>query len=127
MHELSIAQSIVEAVGQQVAAHGGGRVLGVSLRVGALSGVDVQALRFVWDVATADTPMAGAGLEIEEVPLVAFCLDCQAERELPGIQSLRCPACGELMPQIVRGRELELLSIEVADEEEAAADTTPAA
>lgn len=114
MHELSIAQSIVESVGGHVAAHGGGRVLGVAVRVGALSGVEVPALAFAWGAAIADTPLAGSRLEIEEVPAAAWCPSCQAERVLASIQRLRCPRCATPTPRIFRGRELEILEVEVA-------------
>jgi hydrogenase nickel incorporation protein HypA/HybF len=119
MHELSIAQSIVESVGGHVAAHGGGRVVAVAVRVGALSGVEAPALAFAWGAATAGTPLAGSRLEVEEVPAEAWCPSCQAERALVSIQRLRCPRCGTPTPRIVRGRELEILEVELAPAGEA--------
>lgn len=129
MHELSIAQSVIETVTEHVSAHGGGRVQGVTLRIGALSGVDAGALRFSFDVATVETLLEGARLEIEEVPAAAYCPACDAERTLAGIQRLRCPVCGAPTPRILRGRELEILEVELAPDEgvrmEAAAAPAP--
>jgi hydrogenase nickel incorporation protein HypA/HybF len=113
VHELSIALALVESVSEHVVAHGGGRVRGVTLRIGALSGVEVPALRFAFPEATAGTLLAGAALEVEEVPAVGFCPCCGEERVLPSVQRLRCAVCRTPMPRIVRGRELEILAVEV--------------
>jgi hydrogenase nickel incorporation protein HypA/HybF len=113
VHELSIALSVVESVAEHLMANGGGRVRGVTLRVGALSGVEVPALRFAFPEATAGTSLQDAVLQVEEVPAVAFCPACGEERSLPSIQRLRCPVCRTPTPRIVRGRELEILAVEV--------------
>jgi hydrogenase nickel incorporation protein HypA/HybF len=49
------------------------------------------------------------------VPLVVRCPRCEQDRVLPSTQSFRCPACGTPTPEIVRGRELELVALEVTD------------
>ncbi len=114
MHELSIATSIV-SVAQQEAAARGVEVEAVHLRLGALSGVVVDSLLFGYEVASQGTPLEGTRLLIEEVPLTIYCPSCQAEVELEGIQSLRCPRCGELSGEIRRGKELEIVALEVKD------------
>lgn len=120
MHELSIAMSLVERASEEAERRGGCRVEAVYLRLGPLSGVVEDALRFSWDLATADTPVAGARLEIERVPLVVRCPGCHEERELPSVQLFRCPACGGPVDEVVSGRELELRALEITDREEAA-------
>ena len=67
MHELSIALSLVELASDELARLGDVRLHAVHVRVGALSGVVSDALRFSFDVAADGTPVAGATLEIEEV------------------------------------------------------------
>jgi hydrogenase nickel incorporation protein HypA/HybF len=119
MHELSIALSLVEGACEQAERLDGVRVLALRLRLGAISGVVREALEFSFGLAAEGTAVAGARLEIEEVPLAVYCPTCREERELPGIQHLRCPACGTLTPQAVRGRELELFALEVVDLEPA--------
>ena len=117
MHELSVAHRLVELVLEALAGEPTPRVRSVRLRLGPFSGVVEQALRFAYGPATAGTALAGSTLEIEEVAPVAFCAECRAERELPDIRSLRCPICGTPTPEVVRGRELEVLSVEVYDAE----------
>ena len=113
MHELSIATAVIDEVAKHVAAAGGGRVLSITLRIGRLSCVQEGALRFCFDLASADTKLSGARLEIIDVPVRIWCPACGAERELPGVQSLACPECGQLSGDIRAGRELNLESIEM--------------
>ncbi|MCX7784462.1 MAG: hydrogenase maturation nickel metallochaperone HypA [Meiothermus sp.] len=112
MHELSIATNIV-AVAQQEAEARGVEVEAVHLRLGALSGVVVDSLLFGYEVASQGTPLEGTRLLIEEVPLSIYCPSCQSEFELGSIQSLRCPKCHQLSGEIRRGRELEIVALEV--------------
>ncbi|HEY0513406.1 MAG TPA: hydrogenase maturation nickel metallochaperone HypA [Thermoanaerobaculia bacterium] len=117
MHELSIAVSLIDLAVEE-AERLGVRVEALNLRLGALSGVVREALLFSFDLAVAGTPIEGARLEIEDVPVVVFCPVCGEERTLPGIQDFRCPVCGAPTPDVVRGRELELATMEVSAIEE---------
>ena len=112
MHELSIALSVVDAVREEADRHGG-RVCAVHLRIGALAGVVPEALLASYEMACAETPLAGSRLVIEEVPVVVFCDVCDAKRSLGGVQSFCCPECGTPTPRIERGRELELIALEI--------------
>ena len=125
MHELSIANSIVEIVAEHARQHGGGRVTGVTLRIGRLSCVHEDALRYSFDLVTEGTPLAGASLAVIEVPVRIWCGLCDAEVELPGIQRFACPACGHLSGDIRAGRELDIESIQIAPDQ-IAADTPEA-
>jgi hydrogenase nickel incorporation protein HypA/HybF len=115
MHELSLAMSLVEAAAEEVLRLGDVRVEALHLRLGALSGVVRESLEFSFDLAAEGTPIAGARLQIEEVPVTVYCPACAAERVLPGLQSFRCPVCAAEAPEVVRGRELELVGLEVDD------------
>ncbi len=64
MHELSLAEGLVDLVAERTA---GRQVVAVNLRVGDRSGVVADALPFCFDVVTAGTPLEGAVLRIEEV------------------------------------------------------------
>jgi hydrogenase nickel incorporation protein HypA/HybF len=112
MHELSIALSIVDAATEEAERHGG-RVAAIHLRLGPLSGVVKDALVSAYDLAREGTPLAGADLVVEDVPAVAFCPACAADRPLASVQELCCPVCGAPTPQIVRGRELEVVALEL--------------
>jgi hydrogenase nickel incorporation protein HypA/HybF len=122
MHELSIAMSLIDAACEEAERLGNIQVEALHLRLGALSGVVREALEFSFELAAEGTAIAGARLDVEEVPVVVFCPACRVERELPSLQSFRCPVCGTETPDVVRGRELELVSMEVTDETEVAED-----
>ena len=112
MHELSIALSILDLAAEE-AERRGGRVCAVHLKLGPLAGVVKEALRSAYDLAREGTPLAGAELVVEEVPLVAYCRACAAERTPASVQELCCPACGAPTPEIVGGRELEVVALEI--------------
>ena len=115
MHELSIATNVVEMAARHAAAHGGGVIHAVTLRIGVLSCVHEEALRHGFELAREDTPLAGAELRIVAVPVSVWCPTCREVRELPGIQRFACPACGTPSADIRTGRELDLDSIELVD------------
>jgi hydrogenase nickel incorporation protein HypA/HybF len=118
MHELSIVASIVDTVTESAAAYPGARVVEVRLRVGALASVVVDSLEFCWGIATEGTELQGARLVVKTLPVVVWCVPCARAVELEGVQSFRCPICGEATMDVRQGRELEIEAIEI---EEAAA------
>ncbi len=117
MHELSIASSIVEIAAEHARQQGGGRVASVTLRIGRLSCVHEDALRYSFDLVTEGTPLAGASLAVIEVPVRIWCAVCNAVVELPGIQRFACPACGHLSGDVRAGRELDIESIQIVDDQ----------
>ena len=121
MHELSIAQCVIDQACEAAARSGGGRVTKVVLRIGALTGVVDEALRFSFEVAAEGTICHGAALAIERVELRVMCPRCREPRTIESGFLLVCPECGSPTPEILAGRELELLSLEI--ESHAAADS----
>jgi hydrogenase nickel incorporation protein HypA/HybF len=111
MHELSIALSILDMAAEEAERHGG-RVVMVHLRLGPFSGVVPGALASAYELAREGTPLAQAELRIEVVPVVAWCPACAAERT-PAFPELLCPACGVPTPEVRRGRELEVVALEI--------------
>lgn len=109
MHELSIAQSVVEAVTERAA---GRQVVSVRLTVGRLSGVAPDALRFSFDLVIEGTAAEGAALEIEEPQGRAHCRTCACDIVLTDL-ILLCE-CGSADVEVVAGHELLISSIEVA-------------
>jgi hydrogenase nickel incorporation protein HypA/HybF len=112
MHELSIALSIVDELEEQKEKHGGGAVETVYVRIGVLSGVDAQALRFAFEMACDGTALAGTNLEIEPVALIVYCPGCNITHA-PDIQHILCPRCLTPEQEIVEGRELEVRALEL--------------
>ncbi|MBI4939812.1 MAG: hydrogenase maturation nickel metallochaperone HypA [Actinobacteria bacterium] len=113
MHELSIAQSVVSTV---QAAVGGRGVLAVTLRIGPLAGVVPDALTFGWDVVTAGTPLEGARLDVERVPVEIMCAGCGTTGERTASPPWRCDACDGVCAPLGDGRTLEVGSVEVEDD-----------
>ena len=118
MHELSIVSSIVDTVTESLAAYPGARVLEVRLRVGALASVVVESLEFCWGIAAEGTAMEGSKLVVIVLPVRMHCVPCGEDVEVDGVQSFRCPKCGEPCSDLRQGRELEIDSIEIEDGEE---------
>lgn len=115
MHELSIVESVVDAVTETAAANHAVRVKTVTLRVGVLAAVVQESLEFCWELATVGTPLAGAVLVVKSVPVVVHCAACSCDAEIDGVQSFRCPKCGEPASELRQGRELEIESIEIEE------------
>jgi hydrogenase nickel incorporation protein HypA/HybF len=108
VHELAIMESVVDRVAEQLA---GERIAAVRLEIGELAGVDVDALRFCFDVCTRDTPLAGSALEILAISGRALCRSCGAEQAM---RSLAAPcACGSFDRELTAGDEIRLKDVEV--------------
>jgi hydrogenase nickel incorporation protein HypA/HybF len=114
MHELSIVLSIIDEIGVESEARDLRDIEVVHLKVGVFSGVDPNALLFAWELASEGTPFERSRLDIEIVPLVIHCAVCLQDRMPPSLYQLCCPECKTPSDTIVTGRELELVSLEVA-------------
>ncbi|MDR0992967.1 MAG: hydrogenase maturation nickel metallochaperone HypA [Verrucomicrobiota bacterium] len=111
MHELGLMNHLLQ---DALAAARGGPVCGLSVRVGPLSGVVVEALQFAFEALSPGSPAAGATLTILETRPSFRCPDCQTRYETP-LGAYQCPACGGTAGELCGGNELELVSIEVPD------------
>ena len=114
MHELSIANSILEAVRKERERLNGARVTKVGVRVGELAGVDPNALSFGFEVLVKDTDFEPLPLAIEFVPRRHACSRC---RRVFAVVDYRmdCPACGSKDTHCIGGDELELAYLEVEE------------
>ena len=113
VHELGIAESALELALAQAQKAGAVRVDQIVLRVGALSGVDAEALRFAFTAILPGTPAEGALLQIDPVPAVAYCPDCRQDFPLAENFFMECPTCGRFNAVLKQGRELDLVRLEV--------------
>ena len=114
MHELSIAQSILDIVRQHVPEQDLTEVRTVRVLVGEGSGVVADSLSFSFEAIVAHTPMAEARMEIERIP---FRLECDACHVVSSNDDgLRlCPECGSASTKILSGTELRVKEIELSD------------
>jgi hydrogenase nickel incorporation protein HypA/HybF len=112
MHELSIAQSLVELVSHHAAREGAGRVRTVHVRLGELSGFR-RALYFCFDRVAKGTICEHARLAIENVPLTVRCDYCDDIKRPGARYNFRCPTCGMPTPKVVTCREMQVTAIEL--------------
>jgi hydrogenase nickel incorporation protein HypA/HybF len=112
MHELSIAMSIVD-LAQEEAEQRKVQVTGVHIKLGALSGVVKDALLASYEMASFDTPLQGSHLVVEEIPVLVFCSTCQSQRPISSIQLFCCEECGTPASEIVQGKELQVVALEI--------------
>lgn len=115
MHELGIASAILETVRAESEKHGEARATRVAVRVGELSAVDPEALRFDFDAMIRDTPLSGLALEIQVCPLRYRCRACGLGFASPEFIS-DCPSCGAAGGECAGGDELDLAFLEMEDE-----------
>ena len=108
MHELAIAESLVEAVQART---GGQTVCSVRLQVGRLSGVVAEGLMFAFELAAQGSSLEGAHLVIDEPAGRLHCRTCQVDQGKDDL-ILLCE-CGSADVEVTAGRELALLSVEV--------------
>jgi len=122
MHEMGIAMQIVEiAIASIPADLGNARIDRVNLKVGKLAAVVPESLHFCFQIAAQDTPLYQADLHIEEIPVVAKCADCHGEWTVLE-PVFKCGQCGSGSVEVISGRELDIISIEVVDEDTTDAD-----
>ena len=112
MHELSIANSILEAVRKERERLNGARVTKVGVRIGELAGVDPEALSFGFEVLVKETDFEPLALEIEFIPRRHECSQCKHVFTVVDYQ-MECPACGAKETRCIGGDELDLAYLEV--------------
>jgi len=113
MHEMSIASSMLEAVRAEAARHNA-HVLALGVKMGALSGVDSESLRFCFDALVQDTDLAPLSLEIEHLPWRNRCHQCAHEFNVEEYRT-ECPRCGSAETEMASGQELEFTYMEIED------------
>jgi hydrogenase nickel incorporation protein HypA/HybF len=113
MHEVGLMQSALELAEEQARLRGACRIHRITLRIGKLAGVELEALTFAFEVVAAGTMAEGAALQVEAVPVVCYCCGCEKEFA-PEDFVFACPACGALSQDVRSGQELELTSLEVS-------------
>ena len=113
MHEMSLAESILQIVEDTARSSAADQVRAVRLEIGVLSQVEPDALRFCFDAVTRGTLADGARLEIEATPGRAWCMPCGESTALSRLGDA-CPRCGSYQLQVTQGDEMRVKDIEVA-------------
>jgi hydrogenase nickel incorporation protein HypA/HybF len=112
MHEMSLAEGIRGIVEDSARTQGFTRVKAVVLEIGALSSVEVEALRFCFEVVMRGTIAEGARMDIESVPGTGWCLPCGKSVPIAALYDA-CPECGSYQVQATGGTEMRVLALDV--------------
>ncbi|MGN6753899.1 MAG: hydrogenase maturation nickel metallochaperone HypA [Intrasporangium sp.] len=112
MHEMALCHSIYTIAD---GARDGRPVEVVHVRVGALRQVVPDTLEYCWELLTEWTPLSGARLEIEHVPVTLQCRDCGSRTVVTDALMLSCGGCAGWHVDVVAGEELLVESLELGD------------
>ena len=112
MHEMSLCESVLQTLEQQAEVQHYRKVKTVWLEIGALSGVEIEAMRFCFDAVVQDSLAAGARLEIIAVPGQAWCLPCGSNVPVTQHYDL-CPICGSHQLEVNGGEQMRIKELEV--------------
>lgn len=116
MHEMGIAQQLaniaLESIPDDIE---NPKIERVNLKIGRLASVVEHSLTFCFEIIAKDTPLEDAVLSIDFIPVTVKCSGCENVWEVTG-PVFKCPHCEEGKVKMLTGREIEITSIELADE-----------
>ena len=108
MHEISLAKNIIEIIVEEMPGYGMTRVESIKLAVGEMRQVVPDTLRFAFHILSKDTPLEGASLTMESIPVRARCRACEEDFCMADWAPI-CPGCGEANVEITSGKELDIV------------------
>jgi len=112
MHELSLACSLVEEAEKVLDAEHAARVTQVTVGIGKLSGIELDAFEFAFPMATKDTRLESAELVVQDLPIRVHCQECKKESN-PDFPKCVCTFCGSDDIELLGGREFNIQSMEI--------------
>ncbi len=112
MHEISLCEGVLQVLEDNARAKGYQRVLTVWMEIGEVSCVEIEALRFGFDVVMKGTLAEAAKLEIIRVPGEAWCMQCAGAVPIKQRYD-ECPQCGSYQLQVTAGEEMRVKELEV--------------
>lgn len=112
MHEYSIVRGIVDIAEKETANQNGTVVESIELEIGELSGVEMSALNFIWEVAVKDSVLEHSEKDIIRTKGKARCMECQTEFSTTDHFN-NCPSCDSFATGIIGGKELKVISITI--------------
>ena len=112
MHEMSLAEGVLQLVEETAQRESASRVKLVVLEIGQLSSVEPEALKFCFEAVTHGSIAQGAGLEIVAVPGAGWCMPCAGTVPMTELYGA-CPKCGSHQVQPTGGTEMRVKEIEI--------------
>ncbi len=117
MHEMGIAMQLMEiAIDAIPEDMKGSPVERINVKVGKFTAVVPSSLKFCFEIVSKGTPLSDAELNIEEIPVTVQCHGCKYQWEMSQ-PVFKCPTCGSGSIEIISGRELNIESIEIKEDE----------
>ena len=112
MHEMGIAQNILDIALSAAGKEGASKITRINLVAGELRGLVPMQLSFCFSIVAKDTIASGAYLNVEEMPVIGHCNDCSADFSVKEYEYV-CPKCGSTKIQVTGGTELSIKDIEI--------------
>lgn len=112
MHEMSLAEGVIQLIADSAAQNQFKRVKTVWLEIGQLAGVEAEAMRFCFDAVARGSIAEGAALEIIATPGEGRCFDCQQTVAVTARYE-PCPHCGGYSVEVSGGTEMRVKELEV--------------
>lgn len=110
MHEFSMAQNVLEIVEENVAKHHATIVNELTLDIGSMAGIEIEALKTAMEVVQQDTILQNAVIHYHIIKAIAICKSCKSNFEPFEIFDA-CPNCKQFGIEIISGKELVVKSI----------------
>lgn len=112
MHEMSLAEGILQIIEDAARSQGFTKVRTVILEVGQLASVEVEAMHFCFDAVTHGSIAEGAMLEIIDLPGSGQCMQCATTALITDLYGV-CPQCGSYQIEVISGGEMRVKELEV--------------
>ena len=112
MHEMSIAQSLIDIIHEEMAKNNASILRTVRLNVGEMSAVVPDSLEFCFSILTAKTPLEGVRLIMDIIPLKGYCRECKETFKIENFLFV-CPSCGNGQVETIEGKDLSIVEMEV--------------
>lgn len=112
MHEMSIAQSLLDVIKEEMQKHRATELKSVLVHIGQLSAIVPESLSFCFEIMTSGTELEGAKLNMEIIPLTGNCRTCGKPFEIKDYV-FQCPFCDGTDIETLSGQELSIVEMEV--------------
>jgi hydrogenase nickel incorporation protein HypA/HybF len=112
MHEIAITSALMTVVSQELDRCGGGRVTEIAMSVGGLQSAEPQTIKSCFELLSEGTPLEGADLTIERLPIIIHCNECNSDG--PSTGNFRCGKCNKANINIISSGKMTVNRITVS-------------
>jgi hydrogenase nickel incorporation protein HypA/HybF len=112
MHEMSIVQSLISIIEEEMVKNKASVLRSVRVKIGVMSGIVREVLRTCFEVLTSKTDIKGGVLKMDIAPLIGYCRRCKGNFEVIEY-NFSCPHCDSTDIEIISGREMNIVELEI--------------